>query len=190
MFIYKVVRLFLKIIVTILFKPGIINKENIPNTGSVILAGNHEHSIDSALVAISTKRDIRFLAKKELHNGMFGIFFKAVKTIPVDRSKKDSNATSLAMKVLNNGEAIGLFPEGTRHKGDNILLPFKFGAVSLAKKTNSPIIPFAITGKPKLFRKGIKIEFGTPIFVGEMDDLEEANKNLMSTVEALIKKMM
>ena len=57
----------------------------------------------------------------------------------------------------------------------------------MAKKTKSPIVPFAITGDYKLFRKGIKIEFGEPIDISKME-LQEANEYLMQKVEELIKK--
>ena len=73
-------------------------------------------------------------------------FFKGTGCISVDRSKKDEHATDLALSVLKDGGAIGLFPEGTRNKTESFLLPFKFGAVSMAKKTDSYLVPFGITG--------------------------------------------
>ena len=185
---YKVLKAIIKPIFVVLFRPTIINAGNIFNEGGIIFAGNHKMALDPLMVALSTKRIVRFLAKKETHEGFTRIFFKALKTIPVDRRNKDKSAINKAMKVLNDGEVISLFPEGTRNKTNDILLPFKFGAVSLAKKNNSPIIPFAITGEYKLFRKGIKIEFDTPIYVSSDMDLEEANQNLKNAVENLIKR--
>ena len=96
-------------------------------------------------------------------------------------------AVDTAIKILKDNGVISLFPEGTRNKTNKILLPFKFGAVSMAQKTKSPIVPFAITGDYKLFRKGIKIEFGEPIDISKME-LQEANEYLMQKVEELIKK--
>ena len=113
--------------------------------------------------------------------------FKAVGAIPVDRSKKDENAKKLAIEVLNNNGVIGIFPEGTRNKTKEILLPFKFGAVSMAKKTNATIIPFGLTGDYKFRSKNLKLTFGKPFKVGDMD-LEKANKKLYYEVEKLMKE--
>lgn len=184
---YKTLKFVLKPIFKILYRPTIINKEQIPKENAFIFAGNHKNALDPALVALSTKRTVRFLAKKELLEGKTKLFFKAVKAIPVDRSKANKEAINTAIEVLNNGDIISLFPEGTRNKTNKVLLPFKFGAVSMAKKTKSPIVPFAITGDYKLFRKGIKIEFGEPIDISKME-LQEANEYLMQKVEELIKK--
>lgn len=184
---YKTLKFVLKPIFKILYRPTIINKEQIPKEKAFIFAGNHKNALDPALVALSTKRTVRFLAKKELLEGKTKLFFKAIKAIPVDRSKANKEAINTAIEVLNNGDIISLFPEGTRNKTNKILLPFKFGAVSMAQKTKSPIVPFAITGDYKLFRKGIKIEFGEPIDISKME-LQEANEYLMQKVEELIKK--
>lgn len=184
---YKIIKGILSPIFKVLYRPTIINDINIPSSGPAILAGNHKKAVDPALVVISTKRMVRFLAKKELHQGWTRGFFKTMGTIPVDRSKKDVNATDFAIKSLQNGDLISIFPEGTRNKTKEVLLPFKFGAVSFAKKTNSPIIPFAITGEYKVFRKKIKIEFGKPIYVTNME-LKEANIYLANEIKNLILK--
>lgn len=184
---YKIIKFFLKPIFKILYRPTVLNIENIPNENAFIFAGNHKNAFDPLLIALSTKRTVRFFAKKELLEGKARLFFKALKAIPVDRTTKNQEATDTAIEILKNGEIISLFPEGTRNKTNNILLPFKFGAVSMAKKTNTPIVPFAITGDYKLFHKNIKIEFGKPIYIGDME-LPQANEYLMKTVGDLIKK--
>ena len=134
----------------------------------------------------STKRNVYFIAKKELHDGKFGFIFRWAGTIPVDRSKKNPNARIKAEEALNNGKIIGIFPEGTTIKKKGELLPFKYGAVSIAKKTNSKIVPFAIIGEYKLFSK-IKIVFDKPIDISKLD-LEEANKLLREKIVNLIEK--
>ena len=114
-------------------------------------------------------------------------FFKGTGCISVDRSKKDKEATEKALEVLKDGGAIGLFPEGTRNKTKEFLLPFKFGTVSLAKKTNATIVPFGITGDYKFRSKNLTIRYGTPFKV-ENIDLEQANKQLYNEVERLMKE--
>ena len=99
----------------IFFRPKIIDKKNIPKDGGVILAGNHRHIFDPCMPILSTKRPVHYMAKKEYFDGKFAWFFKATGCIPVDRSKKDEHATHDALEVLNEGHALGLFPEGTRN---------------------------------------------------------------------------
>lgn len=170
------------------YNPKIINKEVIPKEGPILIVGNHKHIYDQCLTIMATKRVIHYMAKKEYFDGKMAWFFKLVGCIPVDRSIKDHNATEKALKVLNSGGAIGLFPEGTRNKTKDVfLLPFKFGTVSMAKKTNATIIPFGLTGDYKFRSKNLTIRYGTPFKVGEMD-LEDANKKLYEEVERLMRE--
>ena len=113
-------------------------------------------------------------------------FFKAVGCISVDRQVHDGKAKNEAIETLKNGGAIGLFPEGTRNKTDAFLLPFKFGAVSMAQKTDSYLVPFGITGDYVFRSKNLVIKYGKPFKVTDMT-LEEANEKLYKTVEKLMK---
>lgn len=183
---YKILRPILGPIFKWYYHPTIIGKENIPKEGPILIVGNHKHLYDQCLAIISTKRPIHYMAKKEYFDGKFAWFFKLVGCIPVDRSKKDPHATEEALKVLNNGWALGLFPEGTRNKTKEFLLPFKFGAVSMAKKTNATIVPFGITGDYKFRSKNLTIRFGKPYKIEQ--DLETENKKLERIVGSLMKE--
>lgn len=171
----------------IVFRPKCIGKKNIPKSGPTVLCGNHKDYFDPVLVGMGTKRSLHFLSKKECHEGNFKWFFKFVGTIPVDRSKKDDNAVSKSLEALNKGYAIALFPEGTRNRTKDLLMPFKYGAVSLAKKADAIIVPFAITGKYTIFNNDLTIEYGKPFKVEDMT-YEEANNKLYNEVKTLIKK--
>lgn len=178
----------MRVLFRLYYNPKIINKEVIPKDGPILIVGNHKHIYDQCLTIMATKRVIHYMAKKEYFDGKMAWFFKLVGCIPVDRSIKDHNATDKALKVLNSGGAIGLFPEGTRNKTKDVfLLPFKFGTVSMAKKTNATIIPFGLTGDYKFRSKNLTIRYGTPFKVGEMD-LEDANKKLYEEVERLMRE--
>ena len=183
---YKILRPILGPIFKWYYHPTIIGKENIPKEGPILIVGNHKHLYDQCLAIISTKRPIHYMAKKEYFDGKFAWFFKLVGCIPVDRSKKDPHATEEALKVLNNGWALGLFPEGTRNKTKEFLLPFKFGTVSMAKKTNATIVPFGITGDYKFRSKNLTIRFGKPYKIEQ--DLETENKKLERIVGSLMKE--
>ena len=184
---YKVGRFILGPIFKWYYNPTIIGKENIPKDGSVLIVGNHKHLYDQCLSIISTKRFIKYMAKKEYFDSKkTRWFFKAVGCISVDRSVHDGKAKNEAIETLKHGGAIGLFPEGTRNKTKNFLLPFKFGAVSMAQKTDSYLVPFGITGDYVFRSKNLVIKYGKPFKVTDMS-LEEANELLYKTVEKLMK---
>lgn len=186
MYVYRFLKPILGTIFKLYYNPKIIGKENIPKEGSILIAGNHKHLFDQCLAILATKRPIHYMAKKEYFDGKLAFFFKIVGCIPVDRSKKDNNATNCALEVLNKGFALGIFPEGTRNRTDKFLLPFKFGTVSMAKKTDSYIVPFGITGDYKFRSKNLTVRFGKPFKV--TGDLEESNKKLETEVERLMRE--
>lgn len=88
-----------------------IGLENIPNSDSFILAGNHTSYLDSILVASTTKKCVHFFAKDSLYKGYKKLIFKHLGIIPVDRTKKNKNALNLGIKYLNDNKVIGIFPE-------------------------------------------------------------------------------
>lgn len=86
-----------------------------------------------------------------------------------------------AEEVLKNGGVIGIFPEGTRNRTKEDLLPFKKGAVNFAKHTSALIVPAAITGQYKIFGNSLKIIFGKPYKVID-DDLDKENEKLKNKI--------
>lgn len=184
---YQVMRPITNLYVDVVFRPKIYNKKLIPKKGGIIFAGNHLTDMDQTLVIKSTKRSIRFLTKKELYRGFLGKILEWYDTIPVDRENKKKNmAMKISKETLLNGNAINIFPEGKRNITNEILLPFKFGAVSLAQKTDSYIVPFGICGKMKPFKKRVIVNFGEPFKVD--GDLEKANEQLRDIIIDLIEK--
>lgn len=248
---YKILVSILKPIFKLYYNPIIINQEIIPKEGPIIICSNHIHLFDQNTAIISTKRMIHYLAKKEHLDGKFGIFFRLVGCIRVDREIHDEKAKNKAIELLERGYAIGLFPEGTRNQlhgkkdlnqslyklyqdrysykkfikilkenqvctseyyllnklleekritneeyyenalniipylkellnnnrissdefKNSLLLPLKYGAISLASKTKATIIPCAVTGKYK-FRKKLTLKYGTPIKVDNTKDYD------------------
>ena len=124
------------------------------------------------------------MAKKEYFDSPFAFFFKASGCIPVDRSIHDDNAKSSALEVLNEGYALGIYPEGTRNRTEAELLPFKKGAAKMAREINCPIVPFAVTGEYKVRSKNLMVRFGNPIDVGEKT-VEEVTEELKSEILSL-----
>ena len=164
-----------------------VGKDNIPKTGGFILACNHQSTFDPIALGGAGVRVVHFMAKEELFKGLHGKIFNKIGLIKVYRGKPNYKAIEEAEKILNNGGTIGIFPEGTRNKTQNNLLEFRKGAVRIAKSTNTPILPFAIKGEYKLFRKSITLEFGNPIDVSKME-IEEGNEYLRNEVLKLYRK--
>lgn len=184
---YKIARPIITTYMKLFYKIEVIGKENIISNEKNILAGNHTSNLDSLLVISSTKNTIRFLAKKELFKGIMKPIFLKAGLIPVNRAKKDSNAKAMALKALENNETICIFPEGTINRTQETIMPFKYGAVSFASKTNSYITPFVIKGKYKLFKKSISITYLKPYKL-ETNELEIENKKLMNIIKGELEK--
>ena len=151
------------------------------------MVGNHRHAFDPIVVMTHTERIVHYMAKESLFKGLHGKLFESVGLIKVYRTKRNPMAVVEAEKILKQGGAVGIFPEGTRNRTDQELLEFRHGAVAIAKQANSKIIPFAIKGKYRLFRKGLIIEFGKPIDVSQME-IEEANNYVRNEVLELLRK--
>lgn len=185
-FLYRLLQPIFRFAFKIYYNPKIINKEYIPKKGSCVIAGNHKHALDPILVDVCTKRVVHTLSKKDLHDGKFGWFFRAIGTIPVDlHAEHNREALNNAVEFLNNGHLINLSPEAKRNYTEEILLPFKYGAVVMAKRTNSKIVPYSITGDYKFRSKNLKIVFGKPLDISKLS-VEKSNELLYKKVKKLI----
>jgi 1-acyl-sn-glycerol-3-phosphate acyltransferase len=157
---YKLVVVILKVLVFIVFDLKVHNADNINKIdGSLIACGNHQSMIDPVLLAVSTKRQICFMGKKELFDKkILGYLFRKLGAFPVDRQGVSMSAIKNSLAVLNHNGILGIFPEGTRVKefNENNAKP---GIALIANKAKSKIIPFYIKG-PYKFRGRLDIYFG------------------------------
>ena len=155
------------VITKLLFFVRVEGKENIPQ-GACVIMGNHRAWLDPFLLAICAKdREIRFMGKKELWgNKLFYWIAMQVRGVPVDRGNADMASIRMSMAVLKAGHTLGIFPEGTRTKGDG-MMPIQGGASLLALRSKCPVVPIYIDGEYKLFRP-MTVRVGKPV---AMDDL-------------------
>lgn len=182
---YKILRPIINILFKVLYTPKYIGLENIPSSGSVILAGNHTSNMDCIYLISATKRNIHFLAKAELWQGPKKILFANMGLIPVYRNNHDHQALVDAKEYLKNNLVIGIFPEGTTEKVRGQLMNFKVGAVKMAWDTNTPIVPFVIKGKYRLFSRNLRIKFLEPITV--TGDINRENARLYNIINEEMK---
>ncbi len=177
---YNIIRPIIAFIYKVVFRPNIVGASNIPKKGRIILAGNHTSNFDAPLLMCATKRNVHFLAKKELWDGPKKLIFANLGLIPVDRKNKDGNALIMAERYLKKEMLIGIFPEGTTEKTGE-MLKFKKGAVKMAIDTNTKIVPFVITGKYNPFSKNLQIKFLKPIKCS--GDIKWETERLMNIIK-------
>lgn len=184
---YKIVRPILWGLFKFLYRPTIVGKENIPKNGGVVLAGNHTKWLDAIMLITACPRQVHFLAKDSLFKGFMGILLRGVGGIPVNRKIHDKDALLSAKKTLSMDLCIGIFPEGTINRTDDIIMPFKIGAVKMSHDTDSTLVPFIITGEYKWFRRNTRIEF-FPGYKIKSDDLTKENEKLMKKISRELEK--
>ncbi len=130
-------------------------REHIPD-GKVILAANHRSFLDPFIIATCLRRPIYFVAKKELFDRrLTGWFLNCLGAFPVRRGESDQDSVATALALLERGEAVVIFPEGTRHRSGP-LHPPRRGVGRLALESGAPVVPIAITGTERA-RRGWRI---------------------------------
>ncbi len=173
---YKIVVNVFKVLVFLIFDLKVHNKENLDNTsGGLIVCGNHISMIDPVILAISTKRKIHYMGKKELFENKFWSFiFRNLGAFPVDRQGVSLSAIKSSLNVLNNGGVLGIYPEGTRIKNGYNQDNAKPGIALIANKAKVKILPVYVEGQYK-FRG--KLNF----YIGKEKDYFENYSGKMDT---------
>lgn len=143
----RVLRLPNRIALRTFFDLEVEGSENLPRTGGAVIAANHFSHLDPPLIEINLDRYIRFLAVDELfdESKAFALLLDFFGTIPLDRSGYPIDAMREAIRHINGGGVLGLFPEGRRVERWGQDAP-KRGAAWLARMTGAPLIPVAIIG--------------------------------------------
>ena len=174
--VYFIVRLVLVPLLRVFFGLQAAGVENIPKTGPVVIAPNHKSFWDSFFLAAVVKRRLHFMGKAELFTGWRGRLFLMLGAFPVLRGSSDDEAIETARAILQRGDVLALFPEGTRVSDPDRLGNPKRGATRLAIETGAVIVPTAMTGTEKrkwpLPRK-VRIVFGEPIPVTDLEPTPE-----------------
>lgn len=180
-------KLFVRVIFNIFFRVDIINMDNVPEKGAALLCANHIGELDMFFIGCKLKRWIRWIAKEELFkNPIFGAFFKWLGAFPVKRGKGDIRSVRVVFNLLEQGEIVGIFPEGTRTRGKKIKV--KPGVAMFAINSGVPIIPVAIEGSFKLFTR-IRVVFGEPFKLEVDRERKYSNEELVQMSEDIMKKV-
>jgi 1-acyl-sn-glycerol-3-phosphate acyltransferase len=138
------------------WRVSVEGREHIPATGQFVLSPVHRSNIDTPLVAACTSRRVHYMGKQEMWKyKLSAAFFTAMGGIPVNRGAADRDALRKSAEVLEAGEPLVIFPEGTRRSGPVVEEMFE-GAAYVATKTGAPIIPVGIGGSEPAMPKGAK----------------------------------
>lgn len=184
----KIVKAFVRFFMVIFFRIKIEGKENIPQNGACIICANHKSYFDPPLLVAFNERHITMIAKKDLlKNPLMGWLCKVFGAFMVERDGKDIEAVKQSLRILKNGEILGIFPEGTRNgmaKGEKV----KNGAILMAIKSGAPIIPAGIKGDYKLFRK-VTLTYGEPIYYDKTKINQQDKKEIDGLTNDLMDKI-
>lgn len=162
-------RPFVVVVARVLFRLKTHNRNVIPKSGGIIIAGNHISDWDPPFVGAAVHRGVYFMAKSELfQNPISRWFLSALGAFPVyRRASVNKQALNTARDHVLAGEALIIFPEGTRSK-DGRLLPAKAGVGHIAEATGAPVYPFFVSGTDHplgalFFRTRFRVRFGSVI---------------------------
>jgi 1-acyl-sn-glycerol-3-phosphate acyltransferase len=189
----------------VLFRPTVEGAEHIPETGPVILAGNHVTFIDSMFLSLVVKRQVFFIGKDEYVKGkgvkgrLMAWFFTAVGMIPVDRDGGHGGVAALmtGRRVLEEGKVFGIYPEGTRSP-DGRLYRGRTGVSRLTLMTGAPVVPFAMVGTDKVQPGGrgrphihpITIRFGKPLNFSRYEGMDRDRYVLRAVTDEVMSEVM
>jgi 1-acyl-sn-glycerol-3-phosphate acyltransferase len=153
------------------FRLSVAGADRVPREGALLLAANHLSVLDPALIGAVLPRELDYMAKTELFRVPgFGGLIRRLNAHPVDRTRSDSTALRLALRLLGAGRAVLVFPEGTRQT-EGRLGPARAGAGMLAALSGAPVVPVYVEGSGRALPRGavvprptrVRVTFGTPL---------------------------
>lgn len=151
-----------------LLAPKVTGLENVPMDGGLVVAANHRSYLDPPLLGSWFPRTISYMAKQELWKiPLLGPVISAVHAFPVNRDAADIGSIKRALRILQAGGAVGIFPEGTRNVSGEAKA--KTGAVVLASSARCPVLPVGLVRTELAFRRfrgaHVEIRIGAPMLL-------------------------
>ncbi|MBP1999520.1 1-acyl-sn-glycerol-3-phosphate acyltransferase [Paenibacillus shirakamiensis] len=184
--IYTVCRALLRLIYKLLFRLRASGLEHIPEEGAVILCSNHISNFDPPTIGILLDRKVHFMAKAELFEvPVLGPLIRNLGAFPVKRGGVSKESIKTALNLLRSGNIMGIFPEGSRNQSENANAMGKKGAASFALRSNAVVIPVAIIGNYKMFKK-TKVVYGAPVDLSEFKDAPSGEALDLATEKIMV----
>jgi 1-acyl-sn-glycerol-3-phosphate acyltransferase len=189
---YSLFRGLFRVMFATLFRWQVLGKENIPETGPVILVSNHISNLDPPLLGSPLQRKVSFMAKEQLFDiPVVSFLIRSFGAFPVKRGTADRQSIRIALNILKNDGVVGIFPEGTRSKTGELGKGMS-GAALFSLRTDATVIPVAIIGPYRWFRP-IRIVYGQPMdfsrfkqLPSSTDTYQQATEYMMSSIQNLV----
>jgi 1-acyl-sn-glycerol-3-phosphate acyltransferase len=179
---------------TTFWRLRVVGCELVPREGPLIVAANHVSYFDPPALGCVLPRELNFMAKKELFDiPLFGSLIRRYNAFPVDRGRGDVGAIKRTVEVLKAGNAVLIFPEGTRNRdiGRNQSRSAESGVALLASLSGARVLPAYIEGTRRLrLFSSIKVIFGEPFVPGDgkkasREELAKRTEEVMERIFAL-----
>jgi 1-acyl-sn-glycerol-3-phosphate acyltransferase len=177
----------------LVFRLEVEGREHVPSTGPVLLVSNHVSVLDPPLVGGASPRELHFMAKEELFDvPLFGRLISALNARPVRRDGSDGRALKTALRLLGEGRALLVFPEGTRGV-EGRLGEGKPGAGMLALMSGAQVVPVHVSGSGRALPPGrmvprpakVRVRFGPPLSFKSSHDEERKERYREATREIM-----
>jgi 1-acyl-sn-glycerol-3-phosphate acyltransferase len=175
---YHVATTTMKILLIAFTRCQVEGKENVPRKGPLIVVSNHLNNIDPPLLGASIPRHISFMAKQELFEHWFSkAIVEGYGAFPVRRGQLDRKSIRQALEQLQEGQVVGMFPEGQRSFSTQLQTP-QPGAALIAARSGVPVLPVGIIGSNQMkgvgsirYRPRIKVRIGRPFILTSADGI-------------------
>ena len=194
MFLWRLIRGIVRLIVAIFYDVHLVGRQNVPETGPLIVTSNHLSWADVVLIPAFLKRKVVYMAKEETFQGKTGWLVRFFGAFPVKRGEADRQSLKTAEEQLKAGRILGIFPEGTRSKIHK-LGQAHAGMGMIALRSGAPVLPVAIYGSEnafKKFRPRITIIFGEPMILAPKgkkitrEDIDQSTEQVMLRIASML----
>ncbi|MBM3964456.1 MAG: 1-acyl-sn-glycerol-3-phosphate acyltransferase [Planctomycetes bacterium] len=178
---YRSSRTLARLFATIVCRLRVEGRHLMPDSGGAMLLSTHQSVMDPVLVGLCCNRFINYLARHTLFkNPLFSLLIRVLDAIEIDRERGGLAGLKEMLKRLKRGEAVLLFPEGTR-TSDGCIGEIKPGFIPIARRSGVPLVPIAVVGAYECMPKGAKwliphptaVVFGKPILANEYQELSD-----------------
>jgi 1-acyl-sn-glycerol-3-phosphate acyltransferase len=189
------------------YRPVITGERHVPREGPVLVVANHISFADEFFTPLAARRQVVYFAKAEyftapgLRGRAMAAFFRGCGHVPVERADTRSAASviDVGVDILNEGRALGIYPEGTRSP-DGRLYKFRTGVARLALRTGAPVLPVGLIGTREVqppgshrwYRADVEVHFGAPLHFGDRAAQERSSRVLREvtdTVRAAVQQL-